>query len=206
MGSHVVPKARLLRDLGFGGDLALAEDALHEAGLSHPGKLNIHPGKCDDVAAVIEERFLLVCGRGDCQGAARALAGERVIVPATAQPHCRICGGSAIQSAIEEMLAACRSAGWRRLCVVGGAPDSRLDLATRVAKRIELRLVLGTRSRTAKAARADTAWADLVVIWGATELAHKVSTLYTGPHVITVQRRGIEALAGAVTLAARRRS
>ena len=53
--------------------------------------------------------------------------------------------------------------------------------------------------------KGDLEWADLVLIWGSSELGHKVSLLYTaGPQalrhkVLTVARRGVAALlAGAM--------
>ncbi len=61
-------------------------------------------------------------------------------------------------------------------------------------------MVDGTERRTAERARHDLEWADLVLVWGATELHHKVSEHYThGPpalnrKVIHVARRGVTSL------------
>ena len=41
----------------------------------------------------------------------------------------------------------------------------------------------------------DRRWADLVVVWGATELDHRVSQLYHGPNVITAAKRGVAEVA-----------
>ncbi|MFN7134692.1 MAG: hypothetical protein ACK4N5_21615, partial [Myxococcales bacterium] len=52
-------------------------------------------------------------------------------------------------------------------------------------------------------ARADLEWADLVLVWGASELDHKVSRHYTDVppaakrKVVQLARRGIAALLGA---------
>jgi hypothetical protein len=107
------------------------------------------------------------------------------------------------------MSAACASAGIRRLVVVGGSPDTRRELGA-LAGRLELRAVDGTERRTRAQADGDLAWADLVLVCGATELAHRVSGLYTGARtstpVITSSRRGVEAIAGAVVQHVARRA
>lgn len=49
---------------------------------------------------------------------------------------------------------------------------------------------------------ADLAWADVIMVWGGTQLDHKVSKLYTDarrPNVVTCSRCGIAALAQTVT-------
>ena len=57
-----------------------------------------------------------------------------------------------------------------------------------------------TLRRTADRARGDLEWADLVLVWGATELHHQVSTHYTAAapplrrKVLHVPRRGVAAL------------
>lgn len=60
---------------------------------------------------------------------------------------------------------------------------------------LELRLVDGTERRTRPEAQRDLDWADLVVIAGSSELAHKVSNLYTRAGdptlVVTAPRRGV---------------
>src|SRR5690606_38461797 len=97
---------------------------------------------------------------------------------------CEVCGGSANRAAVDGLVEAFGAAGWSRLCVVGGSPGTRTELESLVAGRIELRLVEGAGTkRTSAHAAADLAWANLVVIWGGTELDHKVSNLYKGPRV-----------------------
>lgn len=59
--------------------------------------------------------------------------------------------------------------------------------------------------QTGRDAKADLAWADIVVVWDGTELDHKVSRLYTDARdrrVVTCQRRGIAALAATLSQAA----
>ncbi len=107
------------------------------------------------------------------------------------------------------MVEVCEAAGILRLVVVGGSPDVRREVGT-LQDRLELRLIDGTERRTRTEAQRDLAWADLVVIGGSSELAHKVSNLYTrdagSTPVVTAARHGVEAIAGAVVKHARRRS
>ncbi len=195
-----VPKETLFRSLGFGGDRAPYEEALRAAGLSRPGKAGILASKTEAVRAVLEERFLPACGRGDCRG--EAAADGRTVVPASEPRFCALCGGSANQRAVEGMVAACGARGWRRLCVVGGSPNARKALEGLVAGRLDLRLVDGTASRNGAQAAGDVAWADLVVIWGGTQLDHRVSQLYRGGNVVSLARRSVQEAARAVVRAA----
>lgn len=202
-----LPKAQLFCELGYGGDLQRYETLLQEAGLSHPRKSNIAASKAAAVAELLRGRFFKVCTRPECRQEAEATAQRqgRQVVPAAAPPACDVCGGSPNQKAVEAMITACRARGWRRLCVVGGSPAVRRELETLVAGRLELRLVDGTRARTDKEARADLAWSDGVVLWGSTQLDHRVSNLYSGPRVIQIARRSLAELARQVLLAAQRR-
>lgn len=195
-------KAALLRDLGYGGDMDLAEVALQEAGFTNPRKPNIHLAKTEAVRRVLEEQFVLVCSRGDCKQEAAAVRDGRSVVPASAPHHCEFCGGSSNQRAVDEMLRACRARGWTRLCVVGGSPNSRTSLQQLAGRALDLRLVEGTVARHRSQAAHDMAWADVVVVWGSTQLDHKVSILYKGPNVVALARRSIQELARAVTRSA----
>lgn len=174
------------------------EAALQEAGLSNPRKPNIHVSKTDAVRKVIEEKFVLVCARGDCKQEAAAVQDGRTVVPASEPRHCEFCGGSANQRAVEEMLRACRGRGWKRLCVVGGSPNARTALQQLAGRDLDLKLVDGTISRSRGQADSDLGWADVVVVWGSTQLNHKVSILYKGPNVVQMARRSIQELAKAV--------
>ncbi len=79
-----------------------------------------------------------------------------------------------------------------------------------LGKAIELRLVDGTRHRPIDRAKADLDWADRVLLWGATELHHKVSKQYadasaTRHKVVHVPRRGVaQLLTGAIESVRRR--
>ena len=70
---------------------------------------------------------------------------------------------------------------------------------------IEWRFVDGTARRTEAATRADIAWADVVVIWAPTRLAHTVSDLYTGSarhgRTAVCTRKGLGGFADAIAAA-----
>ena len=88
-----------------------------------------------------------------------------------------------------------------RLVVVVGSPATHEQLRELVGTRVDLRVVSGTERRTGNEAKADLAWADLVVIWGSTQLDHKTSRLYTAARddrVVTCAKRGIAALAATI--------
>lgn len=190
----VISKKELLLNLGYGGDPDAVEPLLEEAGLSKPKKTNIAATKADAVAELLTQHFILVCGRGDCQRVAPQRAGGRKVAPAATNADCDICGGSVNKMAIEELVAACQARGWGRIVVVGGSPNAHEAFQTGVGGRIELRLVSGTERRIKTEALRDIEWADRVLIWGGTQLDHKVSLLYSGPKVSTVGRRSIQAV------------
>jgi hypothetical protein len=197
-----IDKRELLRQLGFAGDMSLYETALREADLSRPEKRRISEAKRERVREVLEARFLRVCARGDCQSAGAALDDQRTRVAASEQGFCEVCGGSADRAALAAMTRACALRGVRRLCIVGGSPAVRERLLRALeGSGLELRLIDGTASHSLKSAEANTAWAQLVLIWGSTELDHKVSLLYRGPKVVQIARRGVQELARAVVKA-----
>jgi len=200
----VISKAELFRRIGFGGDPAAAEGVLEVAGLSRPAKQSIHPDKLDAAATALASAFCWVCNRGDCHEEAVRIAAGRTVVPAADPSQCQVCGGSVNQRSIDEMVAACAARGWHRLLVVGGSPNARDEISRILHGRLELRALDGTIARTLKQARADLGWGDVVVVWGSSQLDHKVSNLYTGPQVVTLHRSSIQELATEVVRAARR--
>lgn len=197
-----IAKATLFRDLGYGPPFDELERALEEAGLSRPDRSRISPAKRTAVEELLAGRFVAVCSRGDCQAEAPAGGDGRAVTPAATQADCAVCGGSANAREVERMVEAWRQAGLRRLCVVGGSPNTRTALEELVDGRLELRLVDGVGSRNRAQADADSAWADRVAIWGGTQLDHRVSDLYRGPRVVQFAKRGIGELARAMTLSA----
>ena len=195
-----VPIDELLQTLGLTGDLATRGRAiLEEAGITNPRKQRLSAAKVEAATAEIDRRLDRLCHA--CRPRARQDGRELVRVPPGA---CAACAGSRNRRAIDEMTAACAAGGVRRLVVVGGSPATRRELDELVDGRLELRLVDGTRSPDRRSAQSDIAWADLIAVLGSTQLAHKVSTLYTRDRdarrkLITTSRRGIEAIADEIT-------
>ncbi len=201
-----VPIDELLATLGFGAPEArrLARQVIEERGLTNPRKSRIATSKTDDVRAALAERLIPACVRDVCR--ADAARTGLLVVDAASPTDCAICHGSANRAELDRAIAEMLRAGLRRLVVVGGSPGTREDLLRLVADRIEVRLVSGTDRRTSRDAKADLAWANLVVIWGSTELDHKVSNLYTigsATPVVVCPRRGISALAATMLDATR---
>ncbi|MCY1076476.1 hypothetical protein [Archangium lansingense] len=177
---------------------ARARAALEEVGLTSARKVRISEPKLPKAEQVLAERFYRVCAAAACQQMARASGRE----PLQVEPrsHCEHCGGSNNRRAETSFLEVCERHGVRRVVVVGGSPAVREELEDKLGGRIELRMVDGTERRTAGKAQSDLEWGDLVLVWGATELHHKVSTHYTQPgtphrhKVVHVARRGVAAL------------
>ncbi|MDY7225313.1 hypothetical protein [Hyalangium rubrum] len=175
-----------------------AREALVEAKVINPKKARMSEQKLERAEALLTERFFRVCGAPACMQVAHASGREPLLVePKT---HCERCGGSDNQRAVVEFLEACRRKGVRRMVVVGGSPAVREELEARLGSQVELRMVDGTERRTADRARHDLEWGDLVLVWGATELHHKVSEHYTSAapplnrKVVHVAKRGVASL------------
>ena len=196
----------LLASFGLEGDHAGSGRAVLEqaGGLTNPRKARISADKVAAAKAAIDASFARLCGR--CADLRARDSRVLVTVDATL---CASCGGSANRRALDELVAVCRSAGLGRIVVVGGSPDVRRELAT-LDGALELRVVDGTARRTKAQALRDVDWADVIAIAGGSELAHKVSLLYTREprsrgKLVTASRRGVEAIAAAITEHLRRR-
>ncbi|WP_257458745.1 hypothetical protein [Archangium lipolyticum] len=177
---------------------ARARAVLEEANLTSPRKVRISETKLPKAEQLLAERFYRVCTAPACQQV--AWSSGREPLPVEPRSHCEHCGGSNNRRAEVAFLEACERHGVRRVVVVGGSPSVREELESKLGTRIELRMVDGTERRTAGKAQSDLEWGDLVLVWGATELHHKVSTHYTAPgtpyrhKVVHVARRGVAAL------------
>jgi hypothetical protein len=201
-----------LESLGFGaGNARLrARAALEEWQLTRRGKTRISAQKLERAAGELRARFSLHCSIPACTEAARTSGREPL--PASTKALCPHCGGSDNARAARELLAACALAGIQRVLVVGGSPSVREELRAALGAALQLRTVDGTERRTQERARGDLEWAQLVVLWGATELDHKVSSHYAHPPVaqraklVHVARRGVAALATAAVEHLRRKS
>ncbi len=189
---------------GFGivdpGAQKTALAALVEAGVisGRRGRVNIAAEKVARARGALEEAFLWRCGNGDCR---RTASREDAPTLPVQQASCAVCGGSKDDAALKRMAAAADAANMRRILVVGGTPAKRTEIAEKSPDGVEWRLLDGQKSRDDRYFRADRNWADVIVIWGSTLLDHRVSNHFAGrgdDRVITVERRGIAALADGV--------
>jgi hypothetical protein len=177
---------------------AQARAALEEAQLTRAGKTRMSQEKLDRSRTVLKGRFFLHCEATAC----RALATQsgRTPLSASTKTHCEGCSGSDNRRVEGSFLEACRRHGVSKLVIVGGSPSVREELERSLGKTLHLRLVDGTERRTEDRSRADAEWADLLLVWGASELHHKVSWHYTqlpAPlrhKVVHVVKRGVAAL------------
>lgn len=202
--SDAVLIERFLEQEGFDrpDSVSLARTVLEEAGLTRAGKTAIASAKLPRAREALAARIAKVCGEEECRRLAEVRAGREIV--AVAATGCEVCGGSNNRRSAAALAAAMQQRGLRRLLVVGGSPGAQQELAALLAGRsVELRLVNaaeGTHSN--RTARSGLDWADVVVVWGATPLPHKVSRLYTdgaprggrGPRVVRLAKRGVEAL------------
>lgn len=175
-----------------------ARAALEEAKIINPKKARMSEQKLERAEAVLAGRFFRVCSAPACAQVANASGRESLLVePRT---YCESCGGSNNRRAVADFVETCKRKGVRRVVIVGGSPAVREELEDQLDGQIDLRMVDGTERHTADKARHNLEWADLVLVWGATELHHKVSAHYTGGpptlsrKVIHVTRRGVAAL------------
>ncbi|MCI0636558.1 MAG: hypothetical protein L0206_21955, partial [Actinobacteria bacterium] len=145
------------------------------ANLTNPRKTGIAAEKRSRVVAALEAALVRHCGRCTRESPMDG----RLAVPAEDAAHCERCGGSPNRLALHRAGEACRRHCVRHVVVVGGAPGIHKALSDLWPRDIDLRIVSGTDRHTLPQARTNIAWADVVVVWAATELDHKVSTLYT---------------------------
>ncbi len=162
--------------------------------------------KVERAEALLHERVFLHCPQAECITFAKASGREPV--PCEPRNTCERCGGSDNSRAVKDVVDACRRKGFSKIVIVGGSPTVRQELERLVeGLPIELRLVDGTKARPLDQAKGDLQWGDVVLLWGATELHHKVSNQYQdhaiGPwkrKLIHVPKRGIaQVLSGLLT-------
>ena len=188
--------ATLLSELGFDApeSQARARALLIENRLTTPAKQGISVAKRPRVEELLRAQFIVTCATPACKAASHD---GRTHVLTHDRRHCWICGGSDNRRAVEAAAEAFAAAGVKRIVIVGGSPAVHDELRQLQPPGWELRLVDGTERRTGDAARSDLRWADLVIVWGSTELDHKVSGHYTREgldKVVHVTRRGIAAI------------
>lgn len=188
----------LLASIGLAAHEMEAREVLTRAGLTRPGKALMSAAKHNRACDALKAAFILSCGDEACNVALRnARSGARVLIANGGA--CERCHGSDNTRAARAFVEACRLSAVRRVVIVGGSPGTRSELTALLQREIDLRLVDGRARVTRQQAVTDLEWADLVLVWGPTQLDHSVSTLYTGPSingkkVVTVARRGVAAL------------
>lgn len=196
----IVPRERLLMEQGYSDPVAQARaiQLMVEAGLTTPTKKNIAAHKSNDCQQLLARSLIRLCHR--CRSTD---GGSREPVPAGDRSECEVCGGSAQNTAMQALVAGFRSRGLTRLVVVGGSPELRAQLQRAWPADLELRLVTAERSHNRQQSFDNLTWADCVLVWGSTELAHRISDLYTKGEigrekVVEIHRRSIEAMAGEI--------
>ena len=175
-----------------------ARTVLEEEKIINPKKARMSEQKLARAEAVLAERFFLVCSAAACMQVGRSSGRE--LLQVEPRTHCESCGGSNNRRAVTDFVEACERKGVRRVVIVGGSPAVREELEEQLGGRVELRMVDGTERHTGDKARHNLEWADLVLVWGATQLHHKVSAHYTNMpppvnrKVVHVTKRGVAAL------------
>jgi hypothetical protein len=195
----------LLRTLGYDtpGAMRRGRVVLEAAALTNARKKAIAAYKLGAAERALASALVRVCG-DECAALARPLRTEKRDPVVTSGATCEVCGGSNNRRAAIACRVTLRRNKVSRLLVVGGTAPQQHELKALLGgDGITLAFVDGTaRSHSQRDAMANMRRADLVVVWGATPLRHAVSNLYTdaprGVRVITVPRRGIEALCGEI--------
>ena len=188
--------AAVLAELGFhsAAERRAARQALEEAGLTRPHKQAISSEKLPRIRALLDARFAFTCE--PCHSAvARGKPGAEVL--RVDDGRCERCGGSDHRAAALRFAEACEKHSVERIVVVGGSPSTRQAVRAHLAN-LDVECIDGTRAMTSQRARQLIDRADLVLVWGATQLHHSVSSQFDSPRdkrkVISTQRRGLASL------------
>lgn len=198
-----LPLIEHLAELGFDTpeSYAQAREVLEREGLTRAGKINIAETKLPQVREVLEAVFHVSCSAQRC--ADQGLP-HLTHITCAVRKGCWVCGGSSNRGALRIAEQALAEQGIRKIVIVGGSPNSHQQLRNSQPEMWELRLISGSARRTQEDALADIRWADLILIWGSTQLSHKVSELYTRESscrskLVLVAKRSVEALLTAAT-------
>ena len=190
---------RMFRDLGISAPASqkAAQDALADAGIisSRPNRVNIAASKVERARQVLQAAFFWRCGGNNCAAKAEAVGRQTLLVE---RAHCMICGGSNDRRALEDMASAAAASNVSKVLVVGGTDAKRREIREKSPRGVEWRFVDGKKSKDDRYFRHNRRWAEVIVIWGSTELDHKVSEHFVrkgDARIVTVSRRGIGALA-----------
>lgn len=177
-----------------------ARQLLEAEKLTHAGKQALANEKLDRARQLLHDSFLCYCGDAGCLALAPRDNRQPIEVTGSA---CEICGGSNNRRAAELLVKRLAGLQISRLLVLGGTATQHAEL-TKLLPGLELRCIDGASGKqTKRDATTNLEWAQVLVVWGATPLPHKVSRLYTAdppPHVRVVKfaKRGIESLCSEV--------
>jgi hypothetical protein len=187
--------------------VAQARLHLDQARITNPSRDRISTEKQSRLEDALQQAFFRHCTQPGCLAAARHSGLTPLVVRKDA---CQSCGGSNQRHAVEGMLSALKAAGIRSVCVVGGSPALREELDALISGEVKLLLIDGTQTPDQDRARAHVRGHDVVVVCGGSQLSHKLSNTYGAwkeeGHVVTAARRGLEAVAEALTIHARARA
>ncbi len=156
-------------------ELAVALRALLDAHRAAPLYELLVARNNEAVAAFLAERLVLAA-----EGEAPPSGVVAVRVPAE---RSELKEEGAIRKALDRFSTACLVNGKKRVVFVGGSPSYRRQLREGLDPRIDVRFVEGDQRRIPKAE------ADLVIVWGGSELDHTVSNQF--PDAIYIPHRGI---------------
>ena len=195
-----------LATAGFGADPAAAFAALLRDPAAAPRALAATSVRGPEAfTTLLAERLRTVCHHADCR--ALAAASHWVVVDGT-PAACAVCHGSDNDRAYARLSRAWREAGLGKLIVVGGAEDSFAELRrhNETHKHPDLRLVEGGHRPDKRQARDLCRGADLVVLWGSTQVHHAETEVWSSAAhaqdtpALTMGngQRGVKALAEAV--------
>jgi hypothetical protein len=185
--------------------LRQARAVLERNGLTRPGKQRISRAKLPAARGLLDSALLRVCANAECARMGRRPAGSARETAVVSPASCEVCGGSNNRRALAALAACLRANGVERLLVLGGTQAQHAEIQRALAGGgLHVRCVDGaTGSHSKRDAAPDREWAQLLVVWGATPLPHKVSKLYTEDpprhlRVVPLAKRGVEALCKAV--------
>lgn len=192
----------LLVGWGFvtGEEQLAPRSALEAAGVTRSSKSRISEPNARRADGVLASSFARSCAHEACRAAVAAALPRATLLVSADRSKCEHCGGSDNARAAKTFLAACRERPVERIVVVGGSPEARRELAYLFAGALTARFVDGTGRRSQVQAHGDLVWADLALVLGGTELAHKISDLYTRTEpplrekVLQTPRRGIASI------------
>ena len=178
-----------------------AREVLEQGRFTRPGKQAMAGSKLPAARMLLTSRLRKLCPTDADVSTGRWADHTGQMVVLVTGPSCEVCGGSNNRRAAQRLTERLRILGVERMLVVGGTSAQHAELDQLLGSEgLHLRYVDGAvGSHSKRDSEPDLRWAQVMVIWGATPLPHKVSYLYTDAppdhvRVVKLGRRGIEAL------------